>query len=320
MAAAVRSLRADAELVAFLGPAVATQRSSASFSDIGLEPAVARAGRPFHRRIGLTATAERAAASDVGSGVSSGGVLPRHGVTPAGHEGKHRCAMTIQPVTHGKRHGCAPHRALTPPAISWGHRLEGGTAWPDVRKARAGGRGPGGRARVCALAIMTTAAVALMCGCGTVQASAGATPESGNAVTPAVTLPPGVMSATQACRLVTGREPRGFFTHIEQVHLVLTTYAKGEPVESQGDISTGMAPRTLVWVVEVHARAIHWNHSAPALAPSAATAQAHAVPLYTDYSVVINARTGYGSDAGECSCWPLPLRQAGTLISLPADC
>src|SRR5580693_3708541 len=77
MAAAVRSLRADAELAAFLGPAVATQRSSASFSDIGLEPAVARAGRPFHRRIGLTATAERAAASDVGSGVSSGG-----GATP----------------------------------------------------------------------------------------------------------------------------------------------------------------------------------------------------------------------------------------------
>jgi hypothetical protein len=81
-----------------------------------------------------------------------------------------------------------------------------------------------------------------------------------------------------------------------------------------------MAPGTLVWVVEVHARAIHWNHSAPALAPSTATAQAHAVPAYTDYSVVINARTGYGSDAGECNCWPLPLRQAGTLISLPAGC
>jgi len=46
-----------------------------------------RAGRPFHRRIGLTATAERAAASDVGSGIPSGGVLPHHGVIPAGHEG-----------------------------------------------------------------------------------------------------------------------------------------------------------------------------------------------------------------------------------------
>jgi hypothetical protein len=194
--------------------------------------------------------------------------------------------MTIQFVTRGRSHGCGQRRAL---------------------------------------AIMTAAGVALMCGCGAAQAPAGATPRSGHAVTSAGTLPPsvmpaGVMPAAQACRLVTGREPRGFFTDIEQVHLVLTTYAKGEPVESQGDISTGMAPRTLVWVVEVHARAIHWNHSAPALAPSAATAQAHAVPLYTDYSVVINARTGYGSDAGECSCWPLPLRQAGTLISLPADC
>ena len=254
------------------------------------------------------------------AGIPGGGVLPHHGVIPAGHEGKHRCAMTIQPVTRGKSHGCAPHRALTLPAISRGHRLEGGTAWPDVRKAHRGGRGPGGRVRACALAIMTAAAVALMCGCGAAQAPAGATPKSGNAVTPAVTLPPGVMPATRACRLVTGREPRGFFTHIEQVHLVLTTYAKGEPIESQGDISTGMAPRTLVWVVEVHARAIHWNHSAPALAPSTATAQAHAVPVYTDYSVVINARTGYGSDAGECNCWPLPLRQAGTLVSLPAGC
>jgi hypothetical protein len=167
---------------------------------------------------------------------------------------------------------------------------------------------------------MTAAAVALMCGCGAARTPAGTTPESGNAATLTATLPPGVMPATRACKLVTGREPRGFFTHIEQVHLVLTTYAEGEPIESQGDISTTMAPRTLVWVVEVHARAIHWNHSAPALAPSTTTAQAHAVPAYTDYSVVINARTGYGSDAGECNCWPLPLRHAGTLISLPADC
>jgi hypothetical protein len=168
---------------------------------------------------------------------------------------------------------------------------------------------------------MTAAAVALMCGCGTAQAPADTTAESGPAATPTVTmLPPGVMSATRACRLVTGRAPRGFFTHIDQVHLVLTTYAKGEPIESQGDISTAMAPRTLVWVAEVHARAIHWNHSVPALAPSTATAQAHAVPSYTDFSVVMNARTGYEADAGECNCWPLPLWQAGTIISLPADC
>lgn len=218
--------------------------------------------------------------------------------------------MTIPPVTRGKNHGCLPDRALTPPTVCRGHRPTGGTAWWNGKKAN-----PQGRARACAAVIMTAAAVALMCGCGTAHAPAG-----GNAAAPTVTLPPGVMSATRACKLVTGREPRGFFSHIEQVHLVLTTYAKGQPIESQGDISTGMAPHALVWVVEVHATAIHWNHSAPALAPSTGTAQAHAVPAYTDYSVVMNARTGYGSDAGECNCWPLPLSQAGTLISLPADC
>jgi hypothetical protein len=243
-------------------------------------------------------------------------MLPHHGVIPADYEGKHRRAMTTQPVTRRKNHGCLPHRALTPPTICRGHRLPGGTAWWNVRKAH-----PRGRAQACALAIMTAAAVALMCGCGTARAPAGTTPQSGHAATPTVTLPPGVMSAARACRLVTGREPPGFFTRIEQVHLVLTTYAKGEPIEAQGDISTGMAPHTLVWVVEVHASAVHWNHSAPAaLHPSAATTQAHAVPAYTDFSVVMNARTGYGSDAGECNCWPLPLGQAGTLISLPAGC
>jgi hypothetical protein len=223
--------------------------------------------------------------------------------------------MTIHPAARRKNHGCLPRRALTLPTISRGRRLPGGTAWRSVRKGR-----PRGRTRACALAAMTAAAVTLMCGCGAAQAPAGTTPESGHAATTTVMLPPGVMPAARACQLVTGREPRGFFTHIEQVHLVLTTYAKGEPIESQGDVSTGMAPRTLVWVVEVHARAIHWNHSAPALAPPTATAQAQAVPAYTDYSVVMDARTGYGSDAGECNCWPLPLWQAGTLISLPADC
>ena len=63
--------------------------------------------------------------------------------------------------------------------------------WPEVRKVRPGGWGPGGRVRGCALAIMTAAAVALMSGCGAAQTPAGATPESGSAVTLAVTLPPG---------------------------------------------------------------------------------------------------------------------------------
>jgi hypothetical protein len=76
-------------------------------------------------------------------------------------------------------------------------------------------------------------------------------------------LPRGVIASAQACRLAVGKAGPGFFTGPEQVHLVLTTCAKGEPVESQGDISSGMLPQTLVWVVEVHARAIHWDHSVP---------------------------------------------------------
>jgi hypothetical protein len=79
---------------------------------------------------------------------------------------------------------------------------------------------------------------------------------------PSANLPTGVMSAARACRQVVDRASRGFFIRVERVHLVLTTYAKGEPVESQGDISSGMPHRTLVWVVEVHAKAINWNQAA----------------------------------------------------------
>ena len=151
-------------------------------------------------------------------------------------------------------------------------------------------------------AVLPMTAMVLLSGCGQRPASAG-----GGA------LPPGVMSAAQACRQVIGRAPRGFFTHAERAHLVLTTYAKGEPVESHGDISSGMPPQTLVWVVEVHAKAIHWNHSTPS------AYQAPARPD-TDYSVVMNARTGEISDQGECTCWPLPLAKVGTIVSLPPEC
>jgi hypothetical protein len=144
--------------------------------------------------------------------------------------------------------------------------------------------------------------VLLLGGCGRGQAS----PRGGS-------LPPGVMSAAQACRLVVGRAGPGFFTGLERVHLVLTTYAKGEQVASQGDISTGMPPQALVWIVEVHAKAIHWNHSVP-------TAYHLQVRPGTDYSVVMDARSGYVSDLGECTCWPLPLSKAGTVVSLPPQC
>jgi hypothetical protein len=121
------------------------------------------------------------------------------------------------------------------------------------------------------------------------------------------------MSAVQACRQVVARSGRGFFTGVERVHLVLTTYAKGEPAESQGDISYGMPPQTLVWVVEVHAKAINWAHSAPpGYRPPARP--------YTDFSVVMNARTGLEADSGECTCWPLPLSKVSTVVSLPPKC
>jgi hypothetical protein len=144
--------------------------------------------------------------------------------------------------------------------------------------------------------------VLLLSGCGQSLASA----RGGS-------LPPGVMSAAQACRLVIVKAGPGFFTGTEQVHLVLTTYAKGQPVESQGDISYGMPPQTLVWVVEVNARAIHSDHSVPVGYTPPARPD-------TDYSVVMNARTDYVSDQGECTCWPLPLSKAGTAVSLPPKC
>jgi len=97
------------------------------------------------------------------------------------------------------------------------------------------------------------------------------------------------------------------------VHLVLTTYGKGEPIQFQGDISSGLPTAALVWIVEVHAKAIHWDHSVPS------GYQAPARP-YTDFSVAMNARTARIFDEGECRCWPLPLWKAGTVVSLPPEC
>ncbi len=149
---------------------------------------------------------------------------------------------------------------------------------------------------------------------GLLSAIALATAGCGSAASgPSATLPAGVMSAARACRQVIDRANRGLFIRVERVHLVLTTYAKGEPAESQGDISSGMPPRTLVWVVEVHAKAINWDHSVPV---------GYQPPKRpdTDYSVVMNARTGRVTDQGECRCWPLPLSKVGIVVSLPPKC
>jgi hypothetical protein len=73
-----------------------------------------------------------------------------------------------------------------------------------------------------------------------------------------------------------------------------------------------MPPGTLVWVVEVHSDAINWNHSPPAgYGPPAQPG--------TDYSVVMNARTGQVPDSGECRCWPLSLGQAAMVTAAGAE-
>ena len=162
------------------------------------------------------------------------------------------------------------------------------------------------------------AAIALAAaGCGSATSGPGSSSDAGKSGRP---LPPGVMSAAQACRqVIDGRWHRRFFTAVERVHLVLTTYAKGEPVESRGDISYGMPPQTLVWVVEVHAKTVKTGYmSAPAV--SSAPSSYHTPAPLSDYSVVMNARTARATDAGACNCWPLPLWKVGTVVSLPPQC
>jgi hypothetical protein len=172
--------------------------------------------------------------------------------------------------------------------------------------------GAGVTKRSAILALVFIVAVALLSACKSGSTTVNTFPPA-HSTTTTSSLPPGVMSAQAACQIVIGRRGSGFFTDVEQVHLVLTTYAKGEPVESEGDIASGMPPQTLVWVVEVHAKAINWNHSVPAgYKPPAQPS--------TDFSVVMNAKTGRGTDSGECRCWPLPLATVGTVVSLPPDC
>jgi len=163
-------------------------------------------------------------------------------------------------------------------------------------------------------------------GCGSATSGPGSSVDPGQSERP---LPPGVMSAVQACRqVIDGRWHRRFFTGVERVHLVLTTYAKGEPVESQGDISYGMPPQTLVWVVEVHAKTVSTGYLSPpgdASGPSSSRTSSAQTgsptpALLTDYSVVMNARTARATDGGACNCWPLPLWKVGTVVSLPPQC
>ena len=173
----------------------------------------------------------------------------------------------------------------------------------------------GGRAarliqRLVVLAITLVTAMTMLSACRADPEAVDPTSPAAHNTSTTSSLPPGVMSAQEACHIVVGYR---FYTDVEQIHLVLTTYAKGEPVESGGDISSGMPNDTLVWVAEVHAKAINWNHSVPSgYKPPAKPS--------TDFSVVMNAMTGNSTDRGECRCWPLPLSTVGTVVSLPPDC
>src|SRR5258708_22589011 len=65
---------------------------------------------------------------------------------------------------------------------------------------------------------------------------------------------------------------------------------------------------TPVWVVEVHAKAINAVESGP---------PGFKQQPYTDFSVVMNARTGRVSDGGGGNFWPLPLWKVCTSVGLP---
>ena len=73
------------------------------------------------------------------------------------------------------------------------------------------------------LAVMQVTATVLVSGCGPRPASAGGG-----------SLPPASCLRHRHASRSSRKCPRVSFTHAEQVHLVLTTYSKGEPVESQG--------------------------------------------------------------------------------------
>jgi hypothetical protein len=150
----------------------------------------------------------------------------------------------------------------------------------------------------------------LLTGCSTANVSSSS-PSSGDSSTTSLPrVPAGVTSAVDACREVVTASRPGFFTGIEAVHLVLTTLEKA--MEIGGD-SPGQNQNRLVWLTEVHSKAIHWNHSVPANYHQSG-------PLPTDFSAILDARTGRGLGAGECNCWPQPLWDIGEMISFPPDC
>ena len=132
----------------------------------------------------------------------------------------------------------------------------------------------------------------------------------GSSTTTLPRVPPGVISPVDACREVADTSRPGFFTDVEAVHVVLTTLEKAMQI---GGDSPGQHQDRLVWLVEVHAKAVNWNHSVPANYHQSG-------PPSTDFSAILDARTGRGIGAGECDCWPQPLGTIGEMIAFPPRC
>ncbi len=75
--------------------------------------------------------------------------------------------------------------------------------------------------RAVLVAVLLLAAALALSACGASLASDNGSTGDG-ATTTSSSLPPGVMSAVEACKQVVDRPVSGFFTDVEQVHLVLT--------------------------------------------------------------------------------------------------
>ena len=149
----------------------------------------------------------------------------------------------------------------------------------------------------------------LLAGCRS-TADVSSSKPGGSSTTTLPRVPPGVISSVDACRGVVDASRPGFFTGAEAVHVVLTTLEKAMQI---GGDSPGQDQDRLVWLVEVHAKAVNWNHSVPAHYHQSG-------PPPTDFSAILDARTGRGLGRGECDCWPQPLGTIGEVIVFPPDC
>jgi hypothetical protein len=111
--------------------------------------------------------------------------------------------------------------------------------------------------------------------------------------------PAPVRSAAQACALVLDK-PQGFFEDVGQVSVVYTANSEASPAGGG------------VWVADVRAKAINWNHSVP---------PGYRPPRLpdTDFEQVLVPTTGSSPSAGECRCSTL-LAGMGKPVVFGPDC